>query len=98
MILKKTEFIEEISKRCLLKPEVIKYIYKMSADFIVEKLLEGEDVDIPTFGKFSVSCRSGGIYSNLFGENQEKSITECKYPNFKVGHYIKHAYKSAVMQ
>ena len=96
--MKKTEFIEEMSKRCMMKPETIRYIYKMSADFIVEKLLEGDEVDIPSLGKFSISRRTNATYKNLFGNSAEEMVINSKYPNFRIGHYIRNAYKSSLAQ
>lgn len=83
IILNKKEFINEIAKRCNISTYVIEEHFNVMAEIIAEKLIVGENVEIPKLGKFHMVKRKELIGKNLFGEC-EKQLEACTYPSFKI--------------
>lgn len=79
----KTDFINEVAKRCMITKYVVEEIYNVSGGIIAEKLISGEDVDVPQLGKFTTRTKQATTYKNLFGE-KEKYVQESTYPIFKI--------------
>lgn len=88
ILLNKKEFIEEVSRRCMVTNYVVEEIYNISSGLVTEKLIVGEDVELPKFGKFTLSTRKAMVGKNLFGDS-EKSLQQCIYPSFKICNAIK---------
>lgn len=84
----KADFIKEVSKRCMITNYVVEEIYNVSAGLVAEKLIAGEDVELPKFGKFTLASRKAMVGKNLFGQ-QEKILERCVYPTFKICNAIK---------
>ena len=52
MRLNKKEFIEEISKRCQMTTYAVEELYTVSSGLVAERLIAGEEIELPQFGKF----------------------------------------------
>lgn len=84
----KQEFVDEVANRCRLNGHVVEEVYYASFELIAERLIQGESVQIPKWGKFSLKKKKATIYKNLFGKT-EKIERECVYPIFQIGKGLK---------
>lgn len=89
----KNEFIKEVAKRCKIAEYVIEEIYNVSSELTIERLIGGENVELPTMGWFKLKERGEVTYKNLFG-NKEKTVDRCIYPTFLLCNNIKNRVKN----
>lgn len=86
--LNKKEFINEVAKRCMVTDYIINEIYNISSELIAEKLISGEEIELPKLGRFHLTTRKATIYKNLFGK-KERIIETTTYPIFKICNSLK---------
>lgn len=84
----KKEFINEVAKRCMITDYLVNEIYIISSELIAEKLISGEDVELPKLGWFRLTTRKATVYKNLFGK-KEKVSEITTYPIFKICNSLK---------
>ena len=94
IILNKKEFIEEVSKRCMLTSYVVEEVFNVSFGVVCEYLLKGQKVDIPKFGSFSTRERKDTEYKNLFGKGS-KTVDGYQYPAFQIAAGLKNKIKNS---
>ena len=91
--LNKKEFVEEVSKRCMLTSYVVEEVFNVSFGVIGETLLKGQKVDVPKLGSFSVRERKDIEYQNLFGKGQQV-VEGYQYPAFQISAGLKNRIKN----
>lgn len=88
MLLNKNDFVNEVSKRCMVTPYVVEEIFNVSSSITIEELLKGRQVEIPKMGKFVLKKRKSTSYKKLFGKDN-CTIQEYTYPSFQIANFIK---------
>lgn len=81
----KNEFISEVAKRSGLSDYAVEEIFNVSANLIIEKMIQHENVIVPKMGTFSIQNKNA---KNLFGSSSNESKV-CLYPTFKICNSIK---------
>lgn len=84
----KNDFVNEVSKRCMITPYVVEEIFNVSSGIAVEELLKGKQVEIPKMGKFIIKKRKTTSYKKLFGKD-DYTVQEYIYPSFQIANFIK---------
>lgn len=89
----KIEFVKEVAKRCMLSDYAVEEVFNTSSSLAAEKLICGEEVEIPKLGRFTLVERKPMQGKNLFG-NPELNLEKCIYPTFKIATGIKNRIKN----
>lgn len=92
-LLNKKDFTNEVAKRCMVTPYVVDEIFNVSSGIVIENLLKGEQVEIPSLGKFILRDKKETTYKNLYG-NKEKTVGKMTYPLFQITNNIKNRVKN----
>lgn len=91
----KKEFTEEVANRCMVTKYVVDEIFNVSCGLAIEKMLKGEQVEIPKFGKFLIKTRSPRTYKKFFGKDNY-TVDGYVYPSFQVSSSIKNRVRNGV--
>lgn len=89
----KTDFSNEVARRCMVTSYVVDEIYNVSSGLVAEKMIAGEQVELPKFGKFTFKKRKGTIYKNLYG-GKDKIVDETVHPTFTMSPALKNRIKN----
>ena len=79
----KAEFIKELSKRTDLHPDILRCIFDNMSIIITENIVNGESVDIPKIGRFSLT-KQKSRYGYDVSTGQHNILKECMYPICKI--------------
>lgn len=79
----KAEFTNELSKRTKMHPDVLKYVLDNVAQIIIENICNGENVELPKIGRFSLKTRKSS-YGYDIKSRERKMKNEYKYPTCKL--------------
>lgn len=88
-------FTHEISARCGLSEYMVTEITNAMSNYISERLISGEAVEIPRVGTFKTTSRKKMTGTNLIGCGQ-KELEACTYPIFQVSSTIKSKLKTSL--
>lgn len=88
----KAEFTEELSKRTNLHPDILRYVFDNISLIITERIIEGESVEVPKIGRFSLTKKKSRYGYNVVN-GQNTLLEECVYPTCKISPSFKHRVK-----
>ena len=86
MRLNKKEFIEEISKRCQMTTYAVEELYTVSSCLLAERLIAGEEIELPQFGKFVLKEKYA---RHLLSGQGSMAECLCIYPAFQIAYGLK---------
>jgi len=81
--LTKSEFTKELARRTNLHPDIIRCIFDNISLIITENIINGDIVDLPKIGRFSLT-RQHGRYGYNVSTGEYKMLDECIYPTCKI--------------
>ncbi|MCI8626311.1 MAG: HU family DNA-binding protein [Lachnospiraceae bacterium] len=82
----KKEFIEEISKRCQMTTYAVEELYTVSSGLVAERLIAGEEIELPQFGKFVLKEKYA---RHLLSGQGSMAECLCIYPAFQIAYGLK---------
>ena len=88
----KKEFIREIAHRSGLSEYSVNEIYNISYELVAEKLISGENVDLPKVGSFVLITKNA---RNILQGTAANIARSCVYPYFKTSETLKNRVKNA---
>lgn len=91
-LLTKSEFTKELSKRTNLHPDILRCVFDNISLIITEKIINGETVELPKIGRFSLTKKKSRYGYNV-ANGQHTLLEECVYPTCKVSPSFKQRVK-----
>lgn len=90
--LTKVEFINELSHRTNLHPDILRCVFDNTSWIIAENIFKEDKVDLPKIGRFCMTKQKSRYgYDVVTGKN--KLLDECIYPTCKISSSLKHRVK-----